>query len=134
MKTTHVAGCIILDEENRLLLIHRRTLALTQWEIPGGKLEGNESVRAAAEREVEEELGLNVELDRELGHAEFSEGEDHYVYTWFLAHIVGGEPDVKESDKHDEHRYFSWSELRSRHDLSASTQNFLRHFPTPPHR
>ena len=42
MKKIELAGAIILDKDNRILLIHRNTPELKQWELPGGKLEKDE--------------------------------------------------------------------------------------------
>ncbi len=50
---------IILDEENRVLLEHRRDFGL--WLLPGGACELGESVLEALHREVLEETGLCVE-------------------------------------------------------------------------
>lgn len=50
------AGVLFTDDLGRVLLVqpsYKRT-----WEIPGGVVEQGESPRAAAEREVREELGI----------------------------------------------------------------------------
>ncbi len=33
----NLAGGILKDNKGRILLIHRNTLKLKQWELPGGK-------------------------------------------------------------------------------------------------
>jgi len=38
-----------------------------KWEFPGGKVESDESPRSALIREIEEELGLTVDVGPELG-------------------------------------------------------------------
>jgi ADP-ribose pyrophosphatase YjhB (NUDIX family) len=58
------AGALFLDEQGRVLLVN--PTYKPQWEIPGGIVELNESPRQAAEREVEEELGLVKSLERLL--------------------------------------------------------------------
>lgn len=52
-KTINAAGGIVLDRNERLLMIFRRG----KWDLPKGKLDGNESKRRAAIREVKEETG-----------------------------------------------------------------------------
>src|SRR3954468_22752721 len=102
-----LAGCIILDADARVLLIHRRTPHRTQWELPGGKIEGGEDPAAAAARELHEELGVQVDIVRELGRQTFSEDGHELHYTWFGANILAGTPTLMEP-KYDELRYFTW--------------------------
>lgn len=47
-------------------LIERRRQGLRYWAVPGGGIEPGESPEEAARREVHEELGLDVVLDREV--------------------------------------------------------------------
>ena len=53
-----VAG-VVIDEENRALLIQRRDNS--HWEPPGGVLELSESIEDGVRREVFEETGLAVD-------------------------------------------------------------------------
>ena len=68
MKRVHVAAAVIRGTEGRIL-IARRPDHVHQgglWEFPGGKVEDGESVRAALERELFEELGIRVLVARPL--------------------------------------------------------------------
>jgi 8-oxo-dGTP pyrophosphatase MutT (NUDIX family) len=58
------AGVLIRDEQGRVLLVE--PTYKPYWEIPGGAVEADESPRAACMREVEEELGLRLEVGRLL--------------------------------------------------------------------
>jgi 8-oxo-dGTP pyrophosphatase MutT (NUDIX family) len=58
------AGVLIRDERGRVLLVEPTYKAY--WEIPGGAVEADESPRTACVREVEEELGLRLEIGRLL--------------------------------------------------------------------
>lgn len=58
----------------------------SKWGLPNGKREPGESVVKAAVREVEEETGYRVWLDREVSVAE--KAGDHLNIT-FLGQIVG---------------------------------------------
>jgi 8-oxo-dGTP pyrophosphatase MutT (NUDIX family) len=51
------AGVLFYDDAGRVLLVE--PAYKDRWEIPGGVVEANESPRAAAHREVKEELGLS---------------------------------------------------------------------------
>jgi 8-oxo-dGTP diphosphatase len=101
-----LAGCVITDEKRRILLIHRNTPRLTQWELPGGKLEIGETPEQAAQREVLEEVGISVRILEALGQAEFEENESIWLYHWFRGEIVEGFPLPCEPDTHDDVGYF----------------------------
>jgi len=54
------AGVLFRDHRGRVLVVN--PTYKSGWEIPGGYVERGESPRAAATREVKEELGLDVSL------------------------------------------------------------------------
>ena len=58
------SGCIIRDRSGRILLV--KPTYKPGWEIPGGMVEANESPVQACIREVHEEIGFEVRLDRLL--------------------------------------------------------------------
>ena len=62
-KIVEAAGGVVINERNQLLFIHRRGY----WDLPKGKLEGKETRREAAKREVMEETGIaNIQLGKKL--------------------------------------------------------------------
>jgi len=54
------AGALFSDQQGRALLV--RPHYKTHWDIPGGYVEPGEAPRAAATREITEELGIRVEV------------------------------------------------------------------------
>lgn len=112
-----LAGCVILDDYDRLLLLHRAGDP-GQWELPGGKVEAGESPELAAMRELSEELGVSVELTKKLGSETFEQDGQEYRYFWFQAKVIGGTPEVMETDAFDDLDYFEIEDLPS---LSLST-------------
>jgi ADP-ribose pyrophosphatase YjhB (NUDIX family) len=58
------ADVLIRDEQGRILLVNPTYKPF--WDLPGGMAEANESPRAAAERELREELGLTLKVGRLL--------------------------------------------------------------------
>ena len=58
------AGALIFDENGRFLLVN--PTYKRPWEVPGGIVEANESPAQACVREIREELGLDVTLERLL--------------------------------------------------------------------
>lgn len=69
---TVVAG--ILEREGRVLVGQRAhpAWAAGQWEFPGGKVEGDETLAGALAREWREELGAEVEVGAEVYRRELS--------------------------------------------------------------
>jgi len=65
-KQTVVGAVLVdtLDAPTRVLAARRRDNGL--WEFPGGKVELGESLSQALRRELDEELGVRVELGEEL--------------------------------------------------------------------
>ena len=89
MKVVEVAvGAIVLRGDALLLVQRGRGVAVGRWSIPGGRIEFGESVEAAVAREVREETGLQVRVDRFAGWVE-QWGSDpvphHYVILDFFA-------------------------------------------------
>ena len=89
-------GAIILDE-NRVVLARRgRPPALGQWSLPGGIVEPGETMEEAIVREVEEEVGLKVEVIHLVSVLDWilldaaGDVEFHYVLMDFLCRPAGG--------------------------------------------
>lgn len=59
-----IAHALFRDEEGHVLLLE--TTYKPDWELPGGVVEAGEPPRAAAEREILEEIGLSVVLGQPL--------------------------------------------------------------------
>jgi ADP-ribose pyrophosphatase YjhB (NUDIX family) len=58
------------------------------WSIPGGKLEHGEYIEDALKREVKEETGIEIAVDKLVGVFEVLGnwgGDDHYVILDYLA-------------------------------------------------
>src|SRR6185312_756496 len=54
------AGVLFVDDQDRVMML--RTTYKAYWDIPGGYIETGESPLHACVREVQEELGLRVEI------------------------------------------------------------------------
>jgi 8-oxo-dGTP diphosphatase len=58
-------GAVITNDAGQLVLIRRgNPPRADEWSIPGGKVEFGETVREALRREVQEETGLTIEIER----------------------------------------------------------------------
>lgn len=58
------AGALMLDEHGHILIV--KPTYRPDWLIPGGVVEDDESPRAACQREVREEVGLDLPIGRLL--------------------------------------------------------------------
>ena len=93
-----VVGAAVL-EGNRVLAARRTTPAEAagRWELPGGKVEPGETPERALVREVAEELGCGVVVQRWL-HGRVPIGERH-VLAVGLARLTDGVPRPREHDR-----------------------------------
>ena len=62
LKKEKSCGCIILKDK-KVLLIYEKIAQY--WGFPKGHMEGNETELETAKREVKEEVGLDVEIDKD---------------------------------------------------------------------
>ena len=91
-------ACAIYDDERRLLLV--RHAEGERWVLPGGMVEPYEDPREAARREIEEELGLDVEIMRIVGvyggpdfAVTYRNGDRlSFVATIFHVRVISGLP------------------------------------------
>jgi ADP-ribose pyrophosphatase YjhB (NUDIX family) len=90
-------AAIIPNDDGHVLLQRRSDNGL--WGLPGGGVEIGESVSTAIVREVQEETGLTVMIERLVGVysdprfqvVRYADGNVvHYINTLFVCRIVGG--------------------------------------------
>ena len=118
-----LAGCVIFKNNSILLLKRKKTGLL---ELPGGKVEGNETPENTAKRELKEELDVEVEILKKIGKEEFKENGKAYDYIWFLAKIKNEQNlKVLEKDTFESFEYLPLKELNSA-KLSPNMQNLKK--------
>jgi len=85
-----------------------------EWELPGGRLEPGEALRAAVEREVLEELGLAVAAGALLDAWTYEPaGADATVVVIaYAARLLDGATELRCSAEHREARWFAVGDLR----------------------
>ena len=59
---------IVIDDENRILMVKQKHQERTLWTVPGGQIEEGEDSRCAGIREVLEETGLHIEIKGLIWH------------------------------------------------------------------
>jgi len=81
----------VLVEDGLILLVEQRVgQSARAWSLPGGALESGETIEACIVREMWEEAGLDVRLDRLLYVCDRIEGDCHVVHLTFAVTRVGG--------------------------------------------
>jgi 8-oxo-dGTP diphosphatase len=103
----------VFDDARRLLVIQRGTPpASGLWSIPGGRCEPGEPPAAACVREVAEETGLHVQVERHAGRVERGgPGGVIYEIDDFVCSVVGGA--LRAGDDAADARWVTAAELGS---------------------
>lgn len=89
----HVAAAVIYNPQGRVL-IARRPLNKHQgglWEFPGGKVEADETARQALDRELFEELSIQVTAAQPLIQIPYEYPERHVLLDVFSVTAFKGE-------------------------------------------
>ncbi len=80
-------GAVISDAEGRLVLVRRRHPPHAGlWSLPGGRVETGETREQAVVREVAEETGLHVQVERRVGRVTIGD----YDVVDFACRVVDG--------------------------------------------
>jgi len=91
------AVAAVIVENGKLLLVERAVEpSKGKWSVPGGSVEWGEPLAEALKREVREETGLEIEVEKVAGvfdliiRDEVGKPQYHYVIIDFFAHPTGG--------------------------------------------
>lgn len=124
------AAILILDEQNRLLMMKRSDSGC--WGLPGGATEPGEVVEEAAKRETVEEVNLEVGEMSLFGvfsgpelYYKYPNGDEVYnVTVVYLSRDWHGE--VKLNDEHTEWNWFAVGEIPD--DVSPPIKPVIEQF------
>ncbi len=101
-KPHHTIGVGIIEDKDGKLLIARRpedAMLGGLWEFPGGKKKENESIEETVERELKEELGVEVKAYKELMSLKHT--YSHFsitMHAWFCK-LLSGTPEPRQSQE-----------------------------------
>ncbi|MFA5020440.1 MAG: NUDIX domain-containing protein [Patescibacteria group bacterium] len=97
---------IIRNADNKFLVIFKsetEDVNPNEIDIPGGRLKFGEDIEAGLRREVEEELGIEIEILKPSRVWSLLKDDLHLVGITFLANYVSGE--IKLSGEHTNHQW-----------------------------
>lgn len=97
------ARAVVFDEDGKIGLLH--VTKRNYYKLPGGGVDPGESVRQALDRECEEELGVRIDVEREIGGIiEYrTEFRLHQISYCFLASTTSpkGSPTFTQKERDD---------------------------------
>ena len=126
-----VGVAVVVERDGAVLLVRRKQHGGGSWSVPGGYLDQGEELAEAAQRELREETGIEVEelSFLAISNDRFQDGK-HNVTVWFAGRGVVGEPVVAAPEELDNLGWFPWRALPA--PLYDSTRAFLAGDTLPP--
>jgi ADP-ribose pyrophosphatase YjhB (NUDIX family) len=85
-----IRATAVLVEDDTILLVEQCVSDARQWSLPGGGLEPGETLEACLVREVREETGLVVGLERLLYVCDRIETDRQVLHVTFAVRRLGG--------------------------------------------
>ena len=116
MKNIRVSAAIIRDEGRFFITKRGYGKYRGSWEFPGGKIEPGESAEEALIREIREELGVDIQVEKQAGHVEYDYPEFHLSMTCFFCRIISG---IIHLTEHEAARWVREEDLFSQELLPA---------------
>lgn len=99
------AFAIIVNSKDEVLLCHRTDYDM--WNLPGGGIDNNESPWDGIKREVKEETGLEVKVERLI--SVYSKSYKNHLVFLFLCNQIGGKIEINNEAR--DIKYFNRKEL-----------------------
>jgi mutator protein MutT len=107
-----VAVGAVARHADALLLVRRgHGPGAGEWSVPGGRVEGGETLHEAVVRETAEETGLEVVVDGFLGWVERLGDDHHFVILDFAVTVLDPEAALQAGDDAAEAAWVPVSEL-----------------------
>lgn len=89
-----IRPAVAIIEDEKILTMHYQYGGQDVYNLPGGNLEFGESLTIALTRELEEELGIKVEIGELMmvGEVHFSDPQKQTIHFIFEGKILDGTP------------------------------------------
>lgn len=126
-------GIMLLNDDNQVFVGRRRKAEGQAWQMPQGGIDGDEDPRAAAFRELKEEVGTdNAEILAESDRWLFYDLPDELIgkawrgrwrgqrQKWFVMRFKGTEADIRVKSQGSEFSAWKWVPLEDLPELIVS--------------
>ncbi|WP_339384586.1 A/G-specific adenine glycosylase [Oscillatoria sp. FACHB-1407] len=96
-----IGVAVIWDDQDNILIDRRRQEGLLGglWEFPGGKVEPGETIEECIKREIQEELGIDIEVGDRLMTVNHTYSHFHVTLNVHHCRHLSGEPQPIECDE-----------------------------------
>lgn len=131
-------GVMLLDGAGRVFVAQRIDTPKPAWQMPQGGIDAGETPRAAALRELSEEVGtdkaeivtesadwIRYELPRDLIPKVWGGRFRGQEQKWFAARFLGTDADIDIATKHPEFSAWRWVEIEALPDLIVPFKRLL---------
>lgn len=123
------AHAVVIDKNNKIILFkqYRYPIKKMVWNIPGGKIDKNETPEQAVKRETEEEIHIKIKSIEQLGKTWHFCGafnnEKHYLFLAYTDDIAKNGGENNESIKNVQS--FSAEEILNMIDRGEIEENYV---------
>ncbi|CCZ63315.1 MAG: (deoxy)nucleoside triphosphate pyrophosphohydrolase [Hungatella hathewayi] len=116
MKTIEVVAALIVEKDKVLATQRGYGEFKDGWEFPGGKVELGETPERALQREIKEELDVEIEIVTYIDTVEYDYPQFHLIMHCYECRILNGQLMLKE---HEASKWVSQNELNEIEWLAA---------------
>jgi len=123
---------ILLIKDDQILLTRRANTGFFDgfYECPSGHIDGKETMKEAAIRELREEVGVHAKIDdMQVVHVVHRYGNEYErVELYLIAKKWEGEPAIKEPDRCDDLKWFQINQFPENMvpKTKAALESYLR--------
>jgi ADP-ribose pyrophosphatase YjhB (NUDIX family) len=101
------------------------------WRVPGGRPKFGEKIEEALKREIKEELGVEISIDKFLGFGQdmvslWKKVLGSRVILYFKCHIISGK--IKKSKEVADFAWLSLREIKKQKNLEPAMLDFFKRF------
>ena len=123
-------GVLVIDEDKALIIKRGEEPNKFLWSIPGGLVEIGEELEEAAIREIKEEMGIDVKIEKVIGifnciNRNKNEIKYHYVIIDYIAKEFTGS--IKTNKEILDFKWVKFNELHN-YELTNTTRELFREF------